>query len=200
MGSEMCIRDSPSRVNKLVLVAPAGVLTPPSEETDIFELTRARLPDEKLVEFDATKEEYFDFGGIFSKSDSELVKLHLRMGQFILHAMEYAPMEHDSEPKSGGWAVFALYFSGGRAPNYLSALKEIRAPTLIVHGRDDDIAWAGSKSYEAITGSRLVSLGPEQEDRQAGHMIFDDSPQEFGRIVAQFLMEKRRSNDGANHR
>ena len=46
----------PEHVDKLVLVAPAGLLTPPDEERNIFELARAQLDEAEQSKFDEVRE------------------------------------------------------------------------------------------------------------------------------------------------
>lgn len=177
----------PDRVKKLILVAPAGVLTPPDKERNLFELARAKLDPTDQSGLDKVTEEYFDFGSIFSKSESDLVDVHMRLGQYLLPAMGYASSEVPSGPRSGGWAVFALYFSCGRAQDYRPALLEITAPTLIIHGADDTISLAGARTYEPIRNSQFVMIEKENADKRAGHFIFNDSPIKFSKVVSEFL-------------
>jgi proline iminopeptidase len=173
----------------LILVAPAGVLTPPDKDRNLFDLTRAQLSGENQRKFDDLLEEYFDFGNIFSKSDGDLVDLHHRMGQYLLSAMGYDESELALGPRSGGWAVFAMYFSAGRAQDFRPALQEVKAPTLIIHGEDDTMSLPGAHTYEPIRGSHFVLIGREEPERRAGHFIFDDCPTRFGQVVDEFLLE-----------
>ena len=83
----------PDHVDKLVLVSPAGVLTPPDEERNLFELARTKLDASEQNEFDALIEEYLDFANIFSKSDDDLVDVHSRTGQYLLSALGYDASE-----------------------------------------------------------------------------------------------------------
>ncbi len=177
----------PDRVSKLILVSPAGVLTPPDADRNLFELVRAELPDEQRAEFDVAMNDYFDFGNIFSKSDAELADLQVRTGSFILPAMGYDPVDDRSSPRSGGWSVFAMYFSVGRAQDYRPALTRITAPTLILQGEDDTIALAGARTYQPIAGAQFVTLSRENEQHHAGHFLFDDCPQGFEQNMRQFL-------------
>lgn len=177
----------PDRVDKLVLVAPAGVLTPPDEDRNLFDLARNKLPDDTRKEYDKLVNQYFDFGSIFSKSDSELADLHMKTGRYLLEAMGYHAIDFKSGPSSGGWSVFALYFSCGRAQDYRPALLQVGAPTLIITGQDDEISIAGSRSYQSIEGSRFELIGRENENSPAGHFIYDENPARFGEIVIAFL-------------
>ncbi len=179
----------PDRVDKLILVAPAGLLTPPDKERNLFELARAELDEPERIKFDELVEEYLDFSSIFSKSDADLIEVHSRLGQYLLTALGYDPSDMTSGPRSGGWAVFAMYFSAGRAQDYRPALQEIKAPTLIVHGEDDTMSLPGARTYEPIPGSQFVMIGREQPERRAGHFIFDDCPTRFGEVVDEFLTQ-----------
>jgi proline iminopeptidase len=178
----------PQHVDRLILVAPAGVLTPPDEERNIFELARERLPQEQHAAYDSLLAQYFDFANIFSKSDTDLAILHEGCGQYLVRAMGYDSWEPEKGPTSGGWTVFALYFSMGRSYDLRPAVEKIEAPALILHGADDEIALAGSRSYESsIANSRFVLLGREEPGTWAGHSVFDDSPVNFAAAVGQFL-------------
>jgi proline iminopeptidase len=179
----------PDRVDKLILVAPAGVLTAPDEERNLFDLARGKLAQDKRQQFDADMKEYFDFGNIFSKSEADLIDVHQRVGRHILSAMGYSENELTEEPRGGGWCVFAIYFSTGHAQDYRPALDYITADTLILHGQDVKISLPGARTYEAIRNSKLVLLEREDPERRAGHFIYDDSPKKFGESVEQFLVE-----------
>ncbi len=185
--ASMYAAEFPNRVEKLILVAPAGVLTPPDEDRNLFRLARETLPHELHSQYDKLLARYFDFGSIFSRSDAELAELHEGIGGFLLPAMGYDPSHFESGPTSGGWTVFALYFSSGRAFDFRPAVAGITAPTLIVQGADDDISLAGSRTYEqVIPNAEFVSLGGDN-DLHAGHFVFDDLPDAFAVAIERFL-------------
>lgn len=177
----------PEHVESMVLVSPAGVLTPPDEKRDLFQLARKQLPENKRQDFDQVKSEYFDFKNIFSKSEDELVQLNERMGTMLLAAMDAESPSEASQVRSGGWAAFAPYFSIGRAQDYRPALQRVRARTLIVQGVDDTLAREGTKSYRQIPGAQHIEIQRETPSGIAGHFIYDESPQEFASVVADFL-------------
>lgn len=177
----------PERVSKLILVAPAGVLTRPDNERNLFESARALMSESEQVEYDEVIKEYFDFGSIFSKTDAELVDVHTRVGHFLLPVMGYQLDEFSMTPRSGGWAVFAMYFSAGKTPDYRPALARITAPTLIIQGEDDGISLPGARTYQPIRNSEFITIAREDPDGQAGHLVFNDSPAEFARVVRKFL-------------
>lgn len=177
----------PDRVEKLILVAPAGLLTPPDEERDLFKRTRTRLPAERQAEFDSAMADYFDFGTIFSKSEEDLVQRHSRIGPFILEAMGYESAAETPRIRPGGWAVYAQYFSLGTFGDFSPALERIRAETLIVHGADDELSTPGAKSYAAIEGAKVIEIPRDREGAVASHFIFDDAPTGFATGLRTFL-------------
>jgi len=181
----------PQHVEKLILVAPAGVLTPPDKERNLFSRARAKLPKERHTAFDKVMADYFDFGKIFSKSDDELAALHTQLGEFLLPAMGYKSSNIKKGFKSGGWMVFAMYFSVGRAQDYRAAMRQIAAPTLILHGKDDGISLPGSRSYEALIPKvQLTMLSKEDARAQAGHFVYNEVPKSFAKSVRAFLLKK----------
>lgn len=184
----------PDHVEKLVLVAPAGLLTPPDEERDLFKRTRARLPAERQPAFDEALADYFDFGTIFSKSEEDLVQRHLRMGPFLFQAMGYDPSSATPAHRPGGWGVYAQYFSLGTFDDFSPALDRIRAKTLILHGQDDDISIPGTKSYAGIAGARIVEVGRDRNETPAGHFVFADAPEAFAAEVRRFLGQEETSD------
>ena len=106
-----------------------------------------------------------------------------------MKALGYTNSEMAPGPRSGGWAVFAMYFSAGRAQDYRPALQEVSAPTLILHGEDDTMSLAGARTYEPIPGSTFMLIGREDPEKHAGHFIFDDSPTRFAQVVDEFLSQ-----------
>ncbi|MDE0481783.1 MAG: alpha/beta hydrolase [Candidatus Poribacteria bacterium] len=177
----------PEYVEKLILVAPAGMLTPPQKGNNIFDNVRFRIPTEEQTKYDSLVKEYFNFGSIFSKSDADLVDLHTQVGRYLLKGMGYDISLMDAPPTPGGWSTFAVYFSIGRTPDYRDAVANITAPTLILHGDDDDISLNGSREYEEfIPDAKFVSIGCS-DATISGHFIFDDCPDQFGEAVREFL-------------
>ena len=178
----------PEQVEKMILIAPASMLTPPQKENNIFNAVRDRIPVKEQAEYDSLVKEYFNFGDIFSKSDSDLVDLHTQVGHYLLKGMGYDISLMDAPPTPGGWSSFAVYFSTGKSPDYRDAVVNITAPTLILHGDDDDISLNGSKEYETfIPNAKFVSIGCSDTTSIAGHFIFDDCPDQFAAAVSEFL-------------
>lgn len=83
-------------------------------------------------------EEYFDLGGIFSKTEAELAAKDAELFPFFQAGSENAPAAVSPPPRLlGAWRARAQYFSMGRRHDYSEALAEITAPTLVVHGGND---------------------------------------------------------------
>jgi len=180
----------PDKVDKLILVAPAGMLSPPQKGNDFFDAVRRRLPFEDLPNYDSLVKEYFNFGGIFSKTDNDLVDLQKEISHYLLVGMGYDSSVMSSSPTPGGWSTFAVYFSTGKSPNYQDAVAHITAPTLIIHGDDDNISLNGSQEYEKfIPNAKFVSIGCSEISSVSGHFIFDDCPEKFSEILTDFLFD-----------
>ncbi|MGB0714895.1 MAG: alpha/beta fold hydrolase [Phycisphaerae bacterium] len=183
----------PNHVEKLVLVAPAGLTRKPSPQTDLFALTSANLEAEDHLLFEALRADYFDFTKHFSKSEAELASMHLEVGTYILRAMGYQAsskplLESQGLPSAGGWGAFAMYFSLGRNWEFSRALDIVKAPTLVITGVDDHLAKPGAEQYRSIDGAAFTEIKADEPSGQAGHMIFDDAPKGFGKVVAEFLL------------
>lgn len=180
----------PKHVEKLILVAPAAMLSPPKEGDDFFANIRKVLPDEDLSDYDVLHKEYFNFGGIFSKTEDDLVDLQKRIGRYILKGMGYKDIEMDSTPEPGGWSAFAVYFSTGKLPNFRSAVRQITADTLIIHGKDDNLSLKGSQEYgNLIPNAKFVSIRCHNPSGISGHFFFDDCPNEFSEEFLRFIKE-----------
>ncbi|MCG9127951.1 alpha/beta hydrolase [Candidatus Poribacteria bacterium] len=180
----------PKNVEKLILVAPAAMLSPHKKGNDFFANVRKELPEEDLSAYDLLHKEYFNFGSIFSKTEDDLVDLQKSIGKYLLKGMGYKNEVIDTTPKPGGWSAFAVYFSTGKSPNYRSAVGYINAPTLIIQGTDDPIALKGSREYEEyIPNAQFVNISCENTSTIAGHFIFDDCPAEFSDEITRFLKD-----------
>ncbi len=181
----------PERVEKLVLVAPAGLLSTPVGDRDLFTQTRAALAEHRREAFDALLERYLDFGGIFNRSENELADLHYEVGQYILEAMQIENSQVAKE-QCGGWAAFACYFSIGLDHDYRAAISEIGTPTLIVYGQDDQLALSGSRSYSLIPNSQFRQIA--KSDTFVGHNVYADAPIAFAEALKEFLFSAEQAH------
>lgn len=182
----------PERVKALVLIAPANLLSlPPSEEADLYTVIGKNLNPAEQKEFMAYRDELMNFGRTAKKSDAELTAFNNRFIDFYAKAggLKDVPesMSHAFRPEgTGGWAMQAIFFSLGARYDYRSRIKELRIPTLVLHGKRDLIPEETSAAVAAlIPGARLHLI------ENAGHMPFANEPEEFAQTVTEFLRTVR---------
>ncbi|MBI4787858.1 MAG: alpha/beta hydrolase [Chloroflexi bacterium] len=175
----------PERVEALILIAPADVLVMPAEDGGLYEEVKRVLPAELQKEYADYLTRYFDFGGIFSKSETELVALNAEFGKYYALAAQAKGFRvpPESEIKNnGGWMMQAIFFSMGQRHDYRAALKPVAAPVLVIHGANDLQPEKASRNYaDAFPNARFQPIA------NAGHFVFDDQPSEFARVVGEFL-------------
>lgn len=172
----------PERVQALILVSPATMLVMPQEEADLFETVRARLAAEEQAGFDAFMEDYFDFGGgLFQKSEADLVAMQIRFAGYYGVAMG----THTTFPEQGrpgGWMAWAQYLSLGQKHDYRPALQTVTAPVLVVHGANDLQSESASRAYAQVFPNAQFAV-----IEAASHFSFEEQAQEFASLVAEFL-------------
>jgi pimeloyl-ACP methyl ester carboxylesterase len=78
--------------------------------------------------------------------------------------------------------VQGIYMSLGQRFDFHSDLKKVTAPVLVIHGSIDLQPESASRQYAAAFPNAEFAVIP-----QAGHFPFEDHPQEFARIVGEFL-------------
>jgi proline iminopeptidase len=174
----------PDRVKALVLIAPADTLVLPNPNVDFFQTVGNLLPADSRKEYEDFLKSYLTFGGIFSKSDSELAALNIRFGKFYVAAAKakgFVVPEGDLA-RAGGWMVQAMYFSMGRRHDYRSALKNIKVPVLVLHGDKDIQSESASRVY-----AQTLPNAKFQVIKGAGHFPFLDTLADFSREVGEFL-------------
>lgn len=172
----------PEYVDRLVLIAPAGLLTPPAGERDLFQQVRQQLTGKDLEAFEKDLADYFDFGGVFEKDEHQLAQQHAVIGGYLLEMMG-AEAPFASSPPCGGWAVMATYFSLGQRPNFAPAIARIPVPTWILLGTDDRWSRAGAESYLVIPNTQLIEIPRDSPERQAGHFVFREAPRSFAQTL-----------------
>jgi proline iminopeptidase len=191
----MYAAEFPERVDALVLVAPAGVLVLPDPGVDFFGEIRKRLPAAERAEYDRFLGEYLDFSAVFTRSESDLARVNLRLGDYFLAAA--GEPTRDRRPSdgaaNGGWMVQAVYFSMGKRHDYRAPLLRVLAPVLVVHGADDLLPESASRRYlDAFPNARLHRMGKGSTGAtRAGHFLFGDQPSAFAEVVGRFLSESR---------
>lgn len=175
----------PEHVEALILVSPANtlVMPQPDAESDLFAAVRKQLPADELAEFDAFMQEYFDFNGLFQKSDSDLVAMNEQFGKYYLQVAEADTQEQSSpQARPGGWMVWAGYVSMGQRHDYRPALHKVSVPVLVIHGADDLQSEAATRLYvDAFPNAELAVI------QNAGHFSFEQQPEEFAILVKSFL-------------
>ncbi len=175
----------PEHVKALILVDPADILVLPQADGGIYEQVRALLPESQQQAYLAFMSTYLDFEGVFTKSEKDLVGLN---NQFAAYYAQAAKVKGFTVPSAGdpsltgGWMVQGMYLSMGTRHDYRDALKKVTAPTLVIHGGKDIQTQAGSQQYTDLIPRSTFSLIPN-----AGHFPFDDQPDQFAKIVGDFL-------------
>lgn len=175
----------PEHVRALILVAPAETLVMPPPGGGLFEEIKPLLPAEMKSDYDAYLKRYLDYGSIFIKSEVELAALNDEFARYYAAALKtkgLALPAQDAGVRSGGWMIHALYMSMGLKHDYRSALKNVNAPVLVLHGQNDLQPEAASRMYaEAFPHAQFRVI------ENAGHFIFYDQPTAFANAVGEFL-------------
>jgi proline iminopeptidase len=174
----------PENVAGLVLVAPANVLKLPQDEDDLFEAIGGKLPEEMVSEYNQYLERYFDFAGFFEKDDAYLTLLNAELLRYYNAAFndKSSILPVSDNLNNGGWMVQALYFSMGMKHDYREALKQVSAPTLVIHGNDDFQSEKASRQYSDWIPNAEFSV-----IKNSGHLPFDEQPVAFATLVGEFL-------------
>ncbi len=178
----------PGHVEALILVSPANTLVMPQPDanSDLFAAVRMELPAEKRAEFDAFMKEYMNFNTLFQKSEADLVALNKQFGDYYVQIMgEQVAAPVPSQGKPGGWMVWAGYVSMGQRHDYRSALRQVNAPVLVIHGADDLQSEAATRLYaDAFPNAEFAVIG------NASHFSFEEQPYEFASLMKSFLKRK----------
>lgn len=178
----------PEHVEALVLVSPANVLImpQPDSDSDLFASVRSGLSPDKQAEFDAFMKEYFDFGSLFDKSETDLIAMNEKFGKYYIKIIDPDTLVLESDlpeqGRPGGWMVWAQYVSMGQRHDYSKALKDVNVPVLVIHGADDLQSEAASRLYaDAFPNAEFVVI------QNASHFSFEEQPEQFAQIVFNFL-------------
>ncbi len=179
----------PEYVEKMVLIAPAGVLKMPIEEGRGLDALKKYLSEEEKSEFDDFLARYFDYGQIFSKNEQDLVALNHGYLQFYEAAYKkiglIIPDQAGQKPADiGGWMVHAMYFSLGLKYDLRDELKKINAPVLVIHGEKDMMPSKVSQEYVDLFPEGKLSIVPG-----AAHFPFLEKPDRFATLVGDFLFK-----------
>ena len=178
----------PEHVEALILVSPANtlIMPQPDSDSDLFASVRAELSPQEQVEFDAFMQEYFDFGGLFSKSEEDLIAMNEKFGEYYIKIIDPDTFVQESDlpeqGRPGGWMVWAQYVSMGQRHDYSKALKDVTVPVLVIHGADDLQSESASRLYaDAFPNAEFVVI------ENASHFASEQQPEQFAEIVSEFL-------------
>jgi non-heme chloroperoxidase len=85
--------------------------------------------------------------------------------------------------QAAGWSTAAIANTWLGEEQLFQDLKEIRVPTLILHGVDDRVCLfpLATAQHESIKGSKLVPI------ESCGHFLFYDQRQKFNEELIGFL-------------
>jgi pimeloyl-ACP methyl ester carboxylesterase len=140
--------DYPDRVEKLVLISPAGLYLSQDPPMSVPELI------------------------------SELEKMYSGMG--ITSTVDKKQMD---ELQRGVETVHDMHQSGGFTPDLASHLSELKAPTLIIWGKADNVI---PVSYAKVWGAEIPGSKLLVIDR-AGHLPYVERPDEVNDILTNFI-------------
>jgi proline iminopeptidase len=177
----------PEHVQALVLIAPAEMLVMPQKNGGLYESVRPFLPETMRPAYDEYLKRYFDFGKLFTLSDAEIVALNQEFVPYYMAAMQakgFKVPEENNPPAGveGGWMVWGMYMSMGQQHDYRAALRQITAPTLVLHGKLDLQSEAASREYvDLIPKAQFMVLD------QSSHFPFTEQPEVFADQVGKFL-------------
>jgi proline iminopeptidase len=179
----------PDRVERLVLVAPAGVVRMPPPSEGLYEIVRTKLSEKRRAEFDEYLNRLFDFRNVFRHSEKELTALQNEFIPYYREAIAAAglpPLPAISRPEwFGGWSVMAVYFDLGQHSDLTPMLRQIRAKTLLIYGDRDLSGEASFQDYRNIPGISYRSMNG------VGHFPFFERPEEFSGLILEFLIGKK---------
>lgn len=190
----------PGRVERLVLVSPAPLVEFPPADGGIFGAVRARLRDEdEGRRFDEWMARYLDFGALAGETEASMARMQAEFARFYAGAVGRDPEQLPSATRRrrhsgggdgdgpGGWMPHAQYASMGWRHDYSDALEAVDAPALVVHGGRDLQSVADSRLYvDYLRRGSCPSVSMRVID-DATHFAYDERPDEFARLVGDFL-------------
>lgn len=195
--SSLYASEYPQCVAQLVLIAPASTMRMPNN-FDLFAAVERALAAKptRQAEFITWKKRYMDFSQLFTRSEAELAKLNFEVGPFYFDALGIQPQQLMPEMPAeycGGWSTFAMYLDMGMYHDFLPALQQITAHTLIIHGDKDlqplEVAEEYAQNIQSEPRSAPAPKVVIERIKEATHFPQFETPQEFAQIVTKFLGE-----------
>ncbi len=177
----------PEHVEALILVSPANtlVMPQPDADSDLFASVRAKLPADQQPEFDAFMKEYMNFNTLFQKSEADLLVMNEEFGKYYVQVVDVESTPMPKQGKPGGWMTWGMYVSMGQRHDYRSALRDVTAPVLVIHGADDLQSESASRLYaDTFPNAEFAVI------ENVGHFSFEEQPEQFAKIVSDFLENK----------
>lgn len=154
----------PDHAGRLLLVAPAPMVRFPPVSGGLYPAIRERLPEARRPAYDAWLKDFFDYGKLFGRSETDLTALNAGVIPFFREAVAgpagTAGTTDDSDPAlTGGWMMPAIFFALGQRHDWSQAFAGIRSPVTLVQG-DADLAAdpRDAGQYAVIPGLRAVTI------------------------------------------
>lgn len=154
--------ESPDRVNKLINVDGGGTATRPLQNMVEF-----KVPSPEQIKTQLAHR--YAEGRVDTE---EVAQTFIKKAELPGHGDAFGKvMKHMTEPKTR------------QRYNTLRRLPLIKAPTLVIWGRDDETnaLEIGEATAKGIPGAKLVVLD------NTGHMVPQSRPDEFNKLVLEFL-------------
>lgn len=183
MLTSLYAAEFPQNVEALILVAPAPLLKMPMDMPGLFDSLEKELSGKDLESYNELMKEYFDFKDVFSKTDEDLTNQNLELGKYFDIAQKKNNLASPPFGMPGGWSVQSIYLSMGQKHDYTKVVSKVKVPTLIIHTGSDfvQVKEASETYLEVFPDAEFKTLDG------AGHMGFYDKPNEFAKIVEDFL-------------
>ena len=182
-------REFPEHVDKMVLIAPAGMLRMPVEDSG-FEALKDLLPKDKQKEYEDYLARYLEFKTIFTRDETYLSSVSLEFVEYFKQAYKAQGLKFPAGSESpvewaGGWMVFAMYFSMGMKYDLRPEIAKIEVPVLLLHGEKDVFSVGSTREYESLLPQGEMKIIP-----QAAHFPFLEMPAEFSNMIKAYLKDK----------
>jgi proline iminopeptidase len=152
----------PSHVGKILLIAPAAMVQFPTASGGLYEEIRKVLPADRKGPYEAWLRDFFDYGRLFQRTETELRAINAGVIPFYLEAARNGstlpPADNTNPSLIGGWMMQSLFFSMGQRHDWRPALAGIRCPVTLVYG-DADLSEADDfDAYRVIPGLRIAKI------------------------------------------